>query len=102
MPNGGISIEDYLRYLDQQSARNLGQVDDQAPVGQQVRVPRGGGGWGTTLAKAAGVDVVQEVTSENAALDFLGSLAWGGIRGLTWGASEFVAKSKPWEHMSDS
>ena len=96
----GISIEDYLKYLDQQSATNLGQVDDQAPIGQQVSAAPGAG-WGTSLARAAGVDVVEEVTSENAALDFLGSLAWGGVRGLTWGASEFVAESKSWEQMND-
>ena len=46
MPNGGIPIddqwlEDYLKYLDQQSARNLGQVDDQTIVGQQVNAPLG-------------------------------------------------------------
>ena len=112
MPNGGIPIddqwlEDYLKYLDQQSARNLGQVDDQTIVGQQVNAPLGqqvrapGTGFGADLARAAGVDLVDEVTSENAALDFLGALAWGGIRGLTWGASEFVAESKPWEQMND-
>ena len=95
----GISIEDYLKYLDQQSATNLGQVGDQAPVGQQVSVPAGD--WATEYRSLVGADVVDEVSSENAALDFLGSLAWGGARGLTWGASEFAAKSKPWKQMND-
>ncbi len=98
MPNG-ISIEDYLKYLDQQSATNLGQVDDQAPVGQQVSVP--GGDWATEYRSLVGADVVDEVTSENAALDFLGSLVWGGAKGLTWGATEFAVKSKSWEQMND-
>ena len=68
MPNGGISIEDYLKYLEQQSARNLGQVDDQALVGQQVNVPLGQqvraprSDFRADLARAAGGDVVEEGT----------------------------------------
>ena len=39
MPNGGISIDDYLKYLEQPSARNLG--DDQTAVGQQISAAPG-------------------------------------------------------------
>ena len=83
----GISIDEYLKYLDQPSATNLGTPEKVAPDAD----------W----TAAFGQPVVDEVASENAALDFLGSLVWGGARGLTWGASEFVAKSKPWEEMND-
>jgi len=34
------------------------------------------------------------------ALDFVGSALWGATSGVTWGLSEFVAPSKPWEEMN--
>ena len=83
----GISIDEYLKYLEQQSATNLRPAtrsDDSKYVG----IP----GY---------VGVIDEVKSDNAALDFLGSLVWGGVHGITWGASEFAAKSKTWEEMND-
>ena len=86
----GISIDDYLKYLEQPSATNLGTPAKVAPDAD----------W--TTSPIFGQPEVDKVVSDNAALDFLGSLVWGGVSGLTWGASEFVAKSKPWEEMSDT
>ena len=86
----GISIDDYLKYLDQPSASNLGTPATVTPSTD----------W--TSSPIFGQPEVDKVVSDNAALDFLGSLVWGGVSGLTWGASEFVAKSKSWEEMSDT
>ena len=96
MPDG-ISIEDYLKYLEQPSATNtnLGNTTDPM-VGTTVSAPQG-----ADYAAAFGPPPAQEITSDNVALDILGQLTWGAISGLTWGASEFVAKSKPWEEMND-
>ena len=96
MPDG-ISIEDYLKYLEQQNTSNtdLSNVESQM-VGSTVSAPAEDD-W----TSAFGPPTVQKVKSENAALDFLGQLTWGAVSGLTWGATEFVEKSKPWEQMND-
>ena len=98
----GISIEKYLEYLDQQDARNLSATSTAGTVPSVLGAPSpvAADPWAARRQRL-GLDVVDEVASDNAVLDFLGSLAWGGIRGLTWGASEFVAKSKPWDQMND-
>jgi hypothetical protein len=33
-------------------------------------------------------------------LDLVGSSLWGAVSGITWGGSEFVLPSKPWEEMN--
>ena len=98
----GISIEKYLEYLDQQNARNLSATSTAGTVPSVLGAPSPAVAdpWAARRQRL-GLDVVDEVKSDNAALDFLGSLAWGGVHGITWGASEFVEKAKSWEEMND-
>ena len=98
----GISIEKYLEYLDQQNARNLSATSTAGTVPSVLGAPSPAVAdpWAARRQRL-GLDVVDEVASDNAALDFLGSLAWGGVHGITWGASEFVEKAKSWEEMND-
>jgi len=92
MANGGITVDDYLKYLEEPSANNLGTTAsaDIEPAD-----------WITDWQAVTGQAPQTVEQSQNAALDFLGQLAWGGISGLTWGVSEFVEESKPWEEMND-
>tara|TARA_R100001530_G_scaffold135902_2_gene114455 strand:- start:2271 stop:11183 length:8913 start_codon:yes stop_codon:yes gene_type:complete len=65
--------------------------------------------FGGALTPLARTGVAQEVASDNAALDFFGNLLWGGVSGLTWGASGFEAvrevtkqpEEKLWDDMND-
>jgi len=86
------TLEDYQQQLDRD------------------RTPRGEGDFfGGGLIPLAKTPVAREVASENAALDFFGNLMWGGVSGLTWGASGFKwarditgqEEEKKWDDMND-
>ena len=90
MSNGGY-LDDYIKYLEDPSSTDLGTTS--SPDIELASTPD----W----AEAFGQPRVDVAQSKNAALDFLGQLTWGAVSGLTWGATEFVEKSKPWEQMND-
>ena len=96
-----ITIEDYLEYLDKQKEINPTITGVDPPALQQDIPDPGRLSFRDIAARRAGDDVKQEVASENALTEFMGSALWGGISGLTWGASGFVKEEKKWDDMTE-
>ena len=116
-----ITIEEYLKYLDTQKEINptitgVGTVSsaEYNAMPKQHKAQAGNLNFRQIAAGRAGMDVKQEVASENPLTDFLGSALWGTVSGLTWGVSEFftddpvdpitkekVSPEKKWDDMTD-
>lgn len=105
-----LSIEDYLDYLGYRNATNAGstRITPFAPTeglnAREMPDPEDLNDPYARLRKSLGVykDPVPDTTTMDKTLEYLGSAVWGGLSGLTWGATEFVKKSTPWEEMTDS
>ena len=105
-----LSIEDYLDYLGYRNAADAGstRITPFAPTeglnAREMPDPEDLNDPYARLRKSLGVykDPEPDTTAMDKTLEYLGSAVWGGLSGLTWGATEFVKKSTPWEEMTDS
>ena len=93
------TLQEYINFLQQRSATNfVNSPTAAAPADVNADV---NADWATWYKEKVGISDVDEVTSMNAALDFFGNVAWGGVSGLTWGAAGFVKEEKKWDEMND-